>query len=71
MFKYHPFFEENACPYMFDNIGKVITPKHVIEFEKWISYDFYMFFLNKECAVDRVRDIVDKSPIVFITVVCV
>ena len=29
------------------------------------------FFLNKECALDRVRDIVDKSPIVFIKRVCI
>ena len=45
---------------MFDNIGKVINPKYVIEFKILILYDFYMFFLNKERAVDRVRDIVDK-----------
>ena len=43
MFKYHPLFEEKACLYMFDNIGKLITPKYVIKFEKWLSYDFYIF----------------------------
>ena len=66
MFKYNLIFEENACPYMFDNIGKLIIPKYVIKFEKWLSYDFW-FFMNKECALYRVRDIVDKSPIFFIT----
>ena len=40
VFKYHPPFEEKACLYMFDNIGKLITPKYVIKFEKWLSYDF-------------------------------
>ena len=70
MFKYHPLFEEKACLYMFDNIGKLITPKYLIKFEKWISYDF-RFFLNKAYTLDRVRDIVDKYPIFFITGVCV
>ena len=70
MFKYHPIFEEKDCLYMFDNIGKLITPKYVIKFEKWLSYDFW-FFLNKCCTLDRVRDIVDKSPMTFIKQVCV
>ena len=55
---------------MFDNIGKLITPKYVIKYEKLLSY-YSDFFLNKECELDRVCDIADKSPIVFITGVCV
>ena len=42
----------------------------------WLNLksDFHMisvFFQNKECELDRVCDIADKSPIVFITGVCV
>ena len=43
IFKYQRIFEEKECPYMFDNIGKLITPKYVIKFEKWLSYDFCIF----------------------------
>ena len=34
VFNYHPLCEEKACPHMFDNIGKLITPTYVIKFEK-------------------------------------